>query len=341
MRYMKRTNLMKTLLLIPALLIMGITFGQKAKKYDHDPTYYEMYPDKLTGRIYAAKKFEDINVPSGGSAPDLKFVANHKLNFGLGVTWHNFSINGFYGFNNTSSNRGKTKGLDLQVHMFPHKWAIDVLAIMPKGMYIKPKGAGSTDPAKYYSNPNTKERIYGIAAYKVPNKEKFSYRAALVQNEWQKKSAGSLLYGGEIYLVIGPENDSNFIPQPIENNYIQKGYHEMKFISVGPGIGYAYTAVLGQHFFITGSLIANLKINFATEEVPAVVKKTSFGPSAIFKSAIGYNSSSWSFVLQATGNALIAKGPASLQNYTYKAEQFKLALAKKFLIRKKHPTRTS
>jgi len=310
-------------------------------KYAHDSTYYEMFPDHLTGRIYASKKFEDINVPSGGAAPDIKYVANHKLNFGIGVTWHNFSLNAFYGFNNNSgADRGKTKGLDIQLHMFPHKWVIDLLAVMPKGMYIKPKGTGVTDPNAYYSNEDTKERIYGVAAYRVPNKEKFSYRAALVQNEWQKKSAGSLLYGGEIYYVIGPENDSNFIPKPIENNYIQKGYHEMKSISFGPGIGYAYTAVMNQHFFIMGSLIANLKVNISTEEAPAVVRKTAIGPSGIYKAAIGYNSSNWSFVVSTAGNILMAKGPASGQNYLYKAGQVKVALAKKFYVRKKHPSPT-
>ncbi len=325
-------------LLAIMILFVNTVHAQKMskKKYLHDESYYEMYPNKLTGRIYAAKKFEDINVPSGGSAPDLKFVANHKLNLGVGVTWRNISLNAFYGFNNSSVDRGKTKGLDLQLHLFPHKWVIDVLAVMPKGMYIKPKGTAAANSSSYYSNEGTKERIYGFAAYRVPNKEKFSYRAALVQNEWQKKSAGSLLYGGEIYYVIGPENDSNFIPQSIQNNYIEKGYHEMKAITFGPGIGYAYTAVMDGHFFIMGSLIANLKINLATEESPTVVKKTSIAPSSIYKAGIGYNSNSWSFVVSTAGNLLLAKGPASAQNYFYKAGQIKVSLAKKFDVKKKN-----
>ncbi len=311
--------------------------NMKKKKWLHDSKYYEMYPNKLTGRIYVSKKFEDINVPSGGSAPDIKFVANHKINFGIGVTYRNYSISAFYGFNNSSANRGTTKKLDVQMHLFPHKWVIDVLVVMPTGMYIKPKGTAVSDPNSYYSDATTKARIYGVAAYRVPNKEKFSYRAALVQNEWQKKSAGSLLYGGEAYYVVGPENDSNFIPKAIEDQYIQKGYHEMRYISVGPGIGYAYTAVMNQHFFIMGSLIANLKVNIATEEAPAGnIKKTAVAPSGIYKSAIGYNSDTWSFVVSATGNILMDKGPASNQNYLTKAGQIKVSLAKKFDIKKKN-----
>lgn len=334
---MKKTN---AILLTLSLFFIAFSNNLQAqnlskKKYKHDSNYYEMYPNKLTGRIYTAKKFEDINVPSGGAATDLKYVANHKMNFGIGVTWRNYSINAFYGFNNSSANKGKTKGLDLQLHLFPHKWVIDVLAVMPKGMYIKPKGTAAASSSSYYSDEETKERIYGVAAYRVPNKEKFSYRAALVQNEWQKKSAGSVLYGLEAYYVIGPENDSTFIPKAIQDGYAEKGYLEMRYLSIGPGIGYAYTAVMDQHFFIMGSLIANLKVNSATEETPDVVKKTSIAPSSIYKAAIGYNSDNWSFVVSTAGNLLWGKGPASAQTYFYKAGQIKVSLAKKFDVKKK------
>ncbi|HMU47430.1 MAG TPA: DUF4421 family protein [Chitinophagaceae bacterium] len=330
---MRKTPLVLVICLLAGNLLTAQNLSKK--KYKHDSNYYEMYPNKLTGRIYAAKKFEDINVPSGGSATDLKYVANHKTNFGIGVTWRNYSLNAFYGFNNSSANRGKTKGLDLQLHLFPHKWVIDVLAVMPKGMYIKPKGTAAASSSSYYSDKETKERIYGVAAYRVPNKEKFSYRAALVQNEWQKKSAGSVLYGLEAYYVIGPENDSTFIPKAIQDGYAEKGFLEMRYLSIGPGIGYAYTAVMDQHFFIMGSLIANLKVNVATEETPDVVKETSIAPSSIYKAAIGYNSDNWSFVISTAGNLLWGKGPASAQTYFYKAGQVKVSLAKKFDVKKK------
>jgi hypothetical protein len=325
------------LLLFLFLGTAALVQAQKIKKkWLHDSTYYDMYPHKLTGRIYVSKKFEDIKVPSGGSATDLKFVANRKLNFGVGATWHNLTLNLSYGFSNYSADRGKTKGLDFQLRFFPHKWVIDLLAIMPKGMYIKPKGTG-TNNGTYYTNEDTKERIYGFAAYRVPNKEKFSYRAALVQNEWQKKSAGSLLYGGEALYVIGPENDSLFIPALIADNYAGKGIKEMRYISVGPGIGYAYTAVMDRHFFIMGSLIANLKVNIATEEhLSGDFKKTAIAPSGIYKAAIGYNSDTWSLVASASGNILMDKGPKTNQNYFYKSGQIRVALAKKFDLKKKN-----
>src|SRR5690349_16385421 len=119
---------MKQINCLILLIIIGTSsvYAQKSKKYLHDTTYYEMFPDHLTGNFYVSKKFEDINVTSGTSSPDIKYVANHKMNFGIGVTWHNFSISAFYGFNNSNSSKGKTKGLDIQLHMFPHNWAINV-----------------------------------------------------------------------------------------------------------------------------------------------------------------------------------------------------------------------
>ena len=131
---MKKINCLVLLIVIGSSTLCAQKSHRLQNKYLHDSAYYEMFPDHLTGRIYVSKKFEDINVPSGTSAPDIKYVANHKMNFGIGVTWHNFSISAFYGFNNSNSDKGKTKGLDIQLHMFPHKWAIDVLAVMPKGM---------------------------------------------------------------------------------------------------------------------------------------------------------------------------------------------------------------
>ncbi|MEO7394360.1 MAG: DUF4421 family protein, partial [Chitinophagaceae bacterium] len=187
------------------LLSNSITAQSQRKKFLHDSTYYEMFPDKLLLRLYVGQKVTRFTIPSSGSENDIEYRANHKINTGIGFTWHNYSLSAFYGFNFLNKElkvRGKTKGLDLQLHLYPHKWAIDVLCVMPKGMYLHPKGYAAANSSSYYYRPDVKERLWGVSGYKVPNKEKFSYRAAINQNEWQKKSAGSVLYGGEAYYGI-------------------------------------------------------------------------------------------------------------------------------------------
>jgi hypothetical protein len=225
--------------------------------------------------------------------------------------------------------------LDFQFHLYPHKWAVDLMLVMPKGMYIDPKGYGNTDASKFYFRTDVKERLWGVAAYRVPNKEKFSYRAAIVQNEWQKKSAGSVLYGGELYYGI-IEGDSALVPKSIQTGYTQAGITEMRYLSIGPGLGYAYTAVMNQHIYFMVSLIGNVKLNMATEESPSGNKKTSsVAPSAILKTGIGYNSNNWSFGASLTGNALWVKGATTSNSYYMQAGAFRVQIAKKFDMHRK------
>ncbi len=317
--------------------------AQRAKKYDHDSTYYDMFPDKLTVRVFMSQKFVYFDIPpSSSSFQEVKYKANAKLNTGIGVTWHNVTLNLAYGFSglNKTADKGKTTGLDLQLHTFPHKWSVDFLVVMPKGMYLSPKGYAAANSSSYYVRPDVKERIFGLAAYHVPNKEKFSYRAALVQNEWQKKSAGSLLYGGEAYYVI-MEGDSAMVPKAIQSGFATAGVTEMRFIDLAPGIGYAYTAVMNRHFFITGSLVGNVDISLSTEEKgTTAVKKSTVNPSFAYKGAIGYNSDNWAIAASITGNAFFSKSASTSSRYFTPAGGFKIALSKKFLIRKEHPTRT-
>lgn len=316
---------------------------QAQKHSDHDTSYYDIFWHQITGRIYMAQKFTHFTIPpSSGSIGDLQYVANPKLNLGIGVTWHNLSFNLFYGLsylNNKDTIKGKTKGLDLQLHLFPRKWVVDLLVVMPKGFHANPKGYASTNPNKYYYREDVKERIFGLAAYRLPNKKQFSYRAALNNNEWQKKSAGSLLYGGQAYYVIMESNakDSVLVPKSVQASFPQMaGITEARFITVGPGAGYAYTFVMHKHLYLMLSGVGHLDVNILTEEKTSAVqvKKTSVAPSLMYKSALGYNSANWGFSAALTGNTFWGKGP-SAQKYSVQGGALRISVTKKFDTKKK------
>ena len=151
-----------------------------------------------------------------------------------------------------------------------------------------------------------------------------------------KKSAGSLLYGGEACFGI-IEGDSALVPKAIQGGFPQAGITEMRYITIAPGIGYAYTAVLGNHFFIMGSLVGNLDVNFTTEETgTAMNKKTSFSPSGVYKAAIGYNSSTWAFNISLTGRESLVKAASSAKYYFLPAGAYRIALSKKIQLKKHH-----
>jgi hypothetical protein len=306
-------------------------FAQKV--HPHDSSYFVTYPNSISARIYLSKKYAPFTLPSTGNVSDLKYHANTKLNLGIGVTYKNYTLNVAYGFgflNKNYNEKGKTKGLDLDFHLFPNKLTVDLLGVFHKGYYLAPKGFASANANTYYYRPDVKLTLLGIAAYRVPNAEKFSYRAAFVQNEWQKKSAGSVLFGGQAhYVSFG--GDSALVPKQIQSGYPQAGIKKISFFSIGPGIGYVYTLVIDKHFYITTSLIGNLNLNFSTEEVTTKNKKFSLKPAAIYKGAIGYNSDTWSFAGSLAGNALLVRGASSSKDYFLPTGNFRLTLAKKIM----------
>jgi len=340
---MKKTTVyFRYLMLVCLLSATGIIPARAQKHADNDTSYYETLWNHLTTRTFLALKYTHFTMPSSGNIGDLQYVANPKLNLGIGVTWHNISVNAFYGLsylNNKDTVKGKTKGLDLQVSLFPRKWVVDLYVVMPKGFHLNPKGYAMSDPNKYYYREDVKERIFGFSVLRVPNKRKFSYRAALVNNEWQKRSAGSLLYGLHAYYLIMESNnaDSLLVPKIVQSSFPKMtGISESRFITAGPIGGYAYTLVIQKHFFITTSVVLGLNINLMTEEHGETDwrKNTKLAGTFEYKAALGYNSPNWSFRLSGMGANFWAKG-VSTQKYNIMGGQLRFAVSKKFDMKKK------
>ena len=282
------------LLMLP---FFGITQKKpNEKKTSVDNGYYITYPDKLLTRIFLSQKFAPFTI-SGKNKQDLNYKSNSNLMLGFGFTYQALTINAGWGFNFLNKDRGQgdTKGLDLQLHVYPKKWAVDFLGAFLRGYYLNPNDNNGLNLTNYYQRPDLHRTIVGLSVFRVPNSDKFSYKAAVTQNAWQTKSAGSLLYGGEIY-VGSIHGDSALVPIKVNNNFDQAGINKINFVSIGPGIGYAYTLVIDKNFFITSSLIGVAQLNLSTEEKTSNnLKSTSLVPGAIYKGALGYNSDTWSF----------------------------------------------
>jgi hypothetical protein len=321
---------------IPALLIcftLSVALNAQ-KKIQNDTSYYETFPDKLNIRTFLSQKYIHINIPSSGNTTDLEYKANPNLNLGLGFSYRGVTVNLFNGFkflNKKDEPKGETKGLDLQIHLYPKKWAIDLLFESPKGFYIDQKGAAGAGTNNYYYRGDIKSNLYGVSVYRVPNKEKFSYRAAISQTEWQKRSAGSFLYGGNVFHGF-LQGDSALIPTLLKNNYPEKDVTKVSYTTLGPGAGYAYTLVIAHHFFLTGSAVVNANVNFVKEEGATKNTKTSFNFSDVFKAAIGYNSATWNFSANWLGQGLWIKGPSTNENYFFPSGQIRVVAAYKFNV---------
>jgi len=276
---------------------------------------------------------------------DLQYRPNTPLTLtlGAGITYHNISLNLSYGFkflNTDNDEKGKPRYFDMQGHWYDNKWAVDWFGQFYRHYYLYPKGYASDNINNYYLRPDAKVNLIGVAAYRLPNGERFSYRAALIQNEWQKKSAGSILFGGEAYYGT-IKADSSLVPKQVEKELPLTDLHNIQLLSFGAGIGYAYTLVVKQHFFITGSLVANLDLNFSSETGTNLnSNQVTLNPAAVFKAAAGYNSSTWDLSCNWVGNAIWFKG-ASSAKYLLQTGNYRIILAKKIMWKTKRKNETS
>jgi hypothetical protein len=283
-------------------------------------------------RLFLSQKYSPFTI----SAPvkELNYKTNSKLNVGAGFTYRSFTLNLSYALKSINKNNGKgeTKGLDFQLHQYPHQWAIDLLGSFRRGYNLDPKdnSISGLNLSNYYVRPDIKRNIVGLSIFRVPNAGRFSYRAAFTQNDWQTRSAGSFLFGGEAYFGM-MKGDSALVPARVDNFFEQAGIDKVNFFSVGPGIGYAYTLVISQNFFISGSATGSLNANFSTEQkVGGKNNETALIPDFAYKGAIGYNSAGWSVSANILGNALYVGSKASTKEYFLPTGNLRFILAKKF-----------
>lgn len=334
--YMNNSRLYQSLVAFFCLLLIFPHNICAQRLTPYDSTYFTKYLNKLTTRVYLSKKYTSVTFPAYDKANDLKYTPNTNLTLGVGATYNNFSLNLSYGFGfiNPDDEKGKTKSIDLEIHVYPNKWAIDILGIQHRGMHIKPKGYAADNAGNYYYRPDAMMTLIGLGAYRVINSEKFSYNAAMIQSERQKKSAGSFLYGAEFYYGA-LKADSNLVPEIKENLFPQKGINKVKSVTAGAGVGYAYTHVFKKHFFVMGSFITNVDVHFSSERLLGVQRnQTVVAPSFIYKAAIGYNNDKWIVTANWAANSLWVKGPSSDRAYSIPTGNYRLILAKRIDLRK-------
>ncbi len=321
---------------IYGLLLLSGTTGraqQQRKPLPFDSSYYKTYPRLITTRLFLSRKYTSLRMEAPAPVRALRYQPNNALNLGAGVTYGAVSANvgvPLRFLDPDSREKGKTRSLDLQTHIYARKWIGDLYGQFYKGYFLLPKGYAA-DNEQYYTRPDLKIRLLGGALYRVMNERKFSYRAPFLQNEWQKRSAGSLLLGGELYHGV-LKGDSVLVPSSLADFYPQHDTRRVRFIEVGPGGGYAYTYVYREHFFATGSFTLNGDLSFVKETLDdnTVKNRFSVSPNLIFRIVAGYNSDTWAANISWVGNRIAVSGASSDYKYAVATGNYRLTVARRF-----------
>jgi len=304
---------------------------------DHDTSYYKAYPRHLLGRFYFSRKYTNVVLGAPRNEPRLRYRPNTTLNMGVGATYRGFTLNLAYGFPflNQNSDRGKTRYLDLQSHLYTRKWSYDFWGQLYKGYYLRSDWLKDLTGDRFYLRPDIGVTLLGFSTYHILQNRTFSYRATFIQDEWQVRSAGSWLIGGEMYYGR-VSADSAFVPELIGDGYGQKGVEKLRFMDFGPGIGYAYNWVYQKNLFMGLAATINLNLGFVKESGEGVQhSQITFSPNFIYRATAGYNSEKWTASLSLVGNRVSTSGANTSYNYVISTGNYRATLAYRFLPGKK------
>ncbi|QES89247.1 DUF4421 family protein [Rhizosphaericola mali] len=338
-----KLNFWKTFLIFFLVLLL-FQFKGLAQKYNHnlpkdslvdgaDPRYILDYGKKIVGRIYIQKKVNSFSAKNSGYE-DLKYVPNNVHGIGLGASYRWISLSlSVAKLGSEDPNRGKSHIFDLQSNIYKRKMVYDFMIRNIKGFYLNNEGQVPGTNG-YYVNPDMHTFMIGGAAWRILNDQKFSYRAVMTQSEWQRKSAGSILIGWELY--YGNMNaNGNVVPITLsaEHDYPQKNVTKINYFKTGPGIGYAYNYVLWQNFFLSGGLTGNMDVGFTNEHrTDGKDSKLSFMPNVNFRIGAGYNTRDWNINFNYLRNNLPINGALNDSKYNQFAGSYRLSFNRRFSI---------
>ncbi|HEY3405863.1 MAG TPA: DUF4421 domain-containing protein [Ohtaekwangia sp.] len=301
--------------------------------YNYDSSYYISHDHKLAGRFFFSQKYTAFRFYDRTDKVTLNYLPNTTLNMGIGGTYKWATLNLAFGFPflNPNQKKGDTKYLDLQCHLYGRRFVIDAFGQFYSGFYLRNKSLRDVN-GDYYDRPDIKINQIGVSAQYMLNYKRFSYRAGFLQNEWQKKSAGTVLVG--LHFVLGRgEADSTLIPSAISNVPTEPQRQELLFIDMGPSIGYAYTLVIDKHFFIMGSATAILTAGRTQITGAETERSSTFLPNFSVKAFAGYNSKEWAISATWTNDTVIISANENDQTFSLSTGNVRLNFVKRFRLR--------
>jgi hypothetical protein len=284
---MKQAGLVGLLMFIE---VVACAQASKAIRDKHDTSFYATYPNKITGRFFFSQKYTRLSYRQKNEGYSLDYRPNTNLNVGFGATYRWATLNLAYGFDflNPDTEKGKTHHIDLQFHGYGTKIQIDGFAQFYRGFFL-PKGL-ATAAGGYYQRPDIRVNELGASVQYIVNHTQFSFRSTYLLNDWQKKSAGSWLFGFEVY-AGRVKADSALVPRVLQKGDGSQQETFRSYFELGPNVGYAYTWVFREHFFVTGALSQSLDYGVGTSEsASGKTWNNGFSSNTFARFVIGYNS---------------------------------------------------
>lgn len=266
------------------ILFAGFSCQLQAQTKGIDTSYIEESPQTMALRFYVSRKYTDLDFGDQVG----RYEPNSGLNMGVGVSFQKFTLNIAVPFSFMNPNRENDwpSFLDLQSHIYPNKWIIDVFGQFYLGYYIRDFQDSGVD----YFRKDIRVVKLGASASYLFNGDKLSFEAAFHQTAIQKKSAFSPMVGFEAYRVR-VSGDSLILPNELN---ILGNYTRSDFYQIGPSAGLAGTLVFGKGFFLTAAASGNVGIGTSKADQNKETRQVDLMTGYFVRGFAGYNGSRFS-----------------------------------------------
>lgn len=226
------------------------------------------------------------------------YITNNPVQYGLGLSLGWLTVEGTIsvpGLSVPDSLKGPTDSRNLGVGINGRRFAARALWNSSQGFHPEEPWLADTTwtPGRAFPSRGDIDSRTLLASvnYALSGKRRFSFKAALNQNERQQRSAGTFVLGGALWL-----NDIRsaepFVPATAGRFEDRVAFDHIQRSVLGLTIGYWHTLSIARKGFITGALVPGVSAQrqrIEREGVEARESEWQAGALAEAKVGAGYN----------------------------------------------------
>lgn len=256
---------------IAACILLCLTALNTRAQKAVDSTYIKAFPQNFSATLFVARNSIEVN------RSETVYKPNNPINLGVGVSVKNTVINLKYAFSFPSmagKSQGKTESGNFQLHNYRRYLVTDFFYQYYKGFYTGDKA--------FTLYPDLMVTQTGLQMAYIVKGDRFSAKAAFEQSEIQVKSAGSLVWGANVFYTEANSGTEQWF----------NGATSARNFQMGISAGYGYNKVIAEKWLLSGILTAGP--NFGNS--PDMLKKgyIKVYPAMSFQASGGYHEKDWS-----------------------------------------------
>jgi len=317
----------------------------RIEKVQLDTNFVRSYKDELTVRAYVSRKQNGFSLNDRVFSPWLRYRTNDNLLLGLGYTYSFLTLNlavKMPFINQDDNLYGESKYMDLQAHSIFRSFIIDFYLQWNKGYYVS--NPEKVDPdwppnSGYPIRGDLRTHILGLNVQYLFNSSRYSYKASFLQNEFQKRSAGSPIAGIEAYWMLGMSDSlmvGNNIPPSgfMEDNL----FNQVDISNMGVNGGYAYTLVWNEKLFLSLSTVFGISAGYNQIHYTAGSVTFNSGITAGLTNssriALGFNSKQFYVGLSLVHFSMTNLSPGYGDWFTYSTGNIRFNVVRRFHLKR-------